>query len=335
MKLPLATPLVTSAPKHTDFLSILLSDEDGYNWLYCHYINFFFEGLLEKGVHSKFSGGFLDLGVHPKNTCCLTRNSVIRFYEVENTLIECLINKLQEEQYIIVRIDQYYVPASWHYNKNHEQHTTMICGYDSQRSCFYIYDFYNEKYQVSEISYSNLMKAFELSKEDITLIKRNDRRYKFSLKRALTLLKDYYEGTDQSGYHFNMEYTIQGSPNYLFSTMEESNYEIIYGYQSTAKIVHDVCYVFPRKVLIHEIYEHKALMVKRLEFIQEKCEIDLKYAIEEYKNIEKMAFILRNKFLKLRLTGQSLYPLQPNALEIERAEEHILPKLIHTLEKSV
>lgn len=333
MQLQLATPLVTSAPKHTDFLSILLSDEDGYNWLYCHYTNIFFEGLLENGIHTKFSGGFLDLGVHPKNTCCLTRHSVVHSSEIGDGLVEFLIKKLEEEQYIIVRLDQFYVPASWDYNKNHEQHTTMIFGYEARKACFYIYDFYNEKFQISEISYNNLIKAYELSKEDITLIKRNDRRYKFSLNRAITLLKDYYEGTDHSGYHFNMEYTIQGTPDYLFSTMEESDYEILYGYQSTSKIVNDVCDIYPRKVMMHEIYEHKALMVKRLEFIQEKCGIDLNWAVKEYQNIEKMALVLRNKFLKYRLSGKSLQSLKADALEIENAEGIILPDLISALER--
>ncbi len=34
---------------------------------------------------------------------------------------------------------------------------------------------------------------------------------------------------------------------------------------------------------MHEIYEHKVLMVKRLEFIQTQFEIDLNFIISEYK----------------------------------------------------
>lgn len=335
MKLPLSKPLVTSAPKHTDFLSILLTDEDGYNWLYCHYTNLFFDALIKDDIHKKFSGGFLDMGVHPKNTCCLVRQSSIRFYEIENILIDFLIQKLEEEQYIISRLDQFYIPASSNYMKNHHLHTTMIFGYNKEESCFYIYDFYNEHFQVSKISYCDIVNAFVESKDDITLIKRNNRRYKFSLKHTLILLKDYYEGTDHTGYHFNMEYTIQGAPNYLFSTMEESNYEIVYGYKSTSKIVKDVCDVFPRKVLIHEIYEHKFLMVKRLELIQMQFGFDLNFFISEYKKIETMALILRNKFLKLQMTKKNLKSLNTDAIEIEKAEECILPLLINILENNI
>lgn len=335
MKLPLAAPLVTSAPKHTDFLSILLTDEDGYNWLYCHYINLFFDALIENSVHKKFSGGFLDMGVYPKNTCCLTRQSSIQFYEIENHILDFLIQKIKEEQYIISRLDQFYIPVSWNYMKNHYLHTTMIFGYDDADECFYIYDFYNEQFQVATISYSDMKKAFTESKENITLIKRNDRRYKFSLKHTLTLLKDYYEGTDHTGYHFNMEFTIQGAPNYLFSTMEESDYEIVYGYKSVVKIVQDVCNVFPRRVLMHEIYEHKVLMVKRLEFIQKQFEIDLKWFISEYKRIEKMTLLLRNKFLKLQMTGKNLNALIEGAIEIEKTEGVVLPRLINTLENNI
>lgn len=334
-KLPLATPIITSSPKHTDLLSIILSDEDGYNWLYSHYVNMFFEALVKDGIHEKFSGGFVDMGVHPKNTCCLTRHDEIRYSEIEDDIVGALIRRIDEEQYIIVRLDQYYIPASEKYRKRNKLHTTMIFGYDEVEKIFYIYDFYYEHFKAATMTYEEMKEAFLNSKQDLTLIKRNDRRYKFSLKHVLTLLKDYYYGTDHTGYHFNMEYTIQASPSYLFSVMEESGYEILYGYKSTTKIVQDVCKVFPRQVLTHEIYGHKKLMVKRLEYIQKNFNADLANEISDYKKIEKKALILRNTFLKLHMLHTELTPLNEIADEIEAMEGNVLPRLIKKIEQIV
>lgn len=334
-KLPLAEPIIASSPKHTDFLTIILSDEDGYNWLYSHYVNMFFEALVKDGTHEKFSGGFVDMGVHPKNTCCLTRHDEIRYSEIEEDIVGTLIRKIDEERYIIVRLDQYYIPASEKYKKRNKMHTTMIFGYDDLEKIFYIYDFYYEHFQIATMTYEEMTEAFLNSKQDLTLIKRNDRKYKFSLKHVLALLKDYYYGTDHTGYHFNMEYTIQTSPCYVFSAMEESEYEILYGYKSTTKIIQDVCEVFPRKVLAHEIYGHKKLMVKRLEYIQKNFNADLSDEISEYKKIEKKALILSNMFLKLHIMHTELTPLNKIAYEIEEMEGNILPRLIKKIERIV
>ena len=45
-----------------------------------------------------------------------------------------------------------------------------------------------------------------------------------------------------------------------------------------------------------------------------------------------MALVLTNKFLKLQMTRKSLEPPNAGAIEIEKAEEIILPQLISTLE---
>ncbi len=233
-----------------------------------------------------------------------------------------------------MRLDQYYIPASEKYKNKHKPHTTMIFGYDDTEKIFYVYDFYYEHFQAATMTYEEMEEAFINSRRDLNLIKRNDRRYKFSLKHVLALLKDYY-GTDHTGYHFNMEYTIQASPSYVFSAMEESKYEILYGYKSTTKIMQDVCNVFPRKVLAHEIYGHKALMVKRLEYIQKNIHADFSDEISEYRAIEKKALILRNEFLRLHMLQAKLAPLNEIAAEIEAMEGNVLPDLIKKIEQIV
>lgn len=78
-----------------------------------------------------------------------------------NGLEQYLIDEINNNRYIEIEIDHYYIPKTSRYNKKHFYHgNAMIIGYDLNKQVFYVNDnFVSGKYSTLEVKISDIINA--------------------------------------------------------------------------------------------------------------------------------------------------------------------------------
>jgi len=77
-------------------------------------------------------------------------------------LIDCIIETLSNDQYVIVGWDRYFVQNSDDYLKNHEYHDALIYGFDSTKKILYFFDrgMNGKDFGTGVIDYESFLNAY-------------------------------------------------------------------------------------------------------------------------------------------------------------------------------
>ncbi len=192
--------------------------------------------------------------------------------------------------------DEFYIPDRISYiRKIHFRHEIMIYGYDSDKSLFNVIG-YNEKlkYTSSCVSFSEFESSFLNS-----IDKTND----------IILMKAKDSKSYNPSYEFDVENVFSKNTSANFRSIGKPNkgicgisvYDQLIRYyqdilQNDSNVICDIKH-------FHLLYEHKKVMVSRLEYLMENNYIDTKNdLINEFRNLEYEALNKRNIIMKYNAT---------------------------------
>ncbi|MEK4250358.1 hypothetical protein [Paenibacillus sp. FSL W7-1287] len=243
---------------------------------------------------------------------------------LNQNIIDLVIRSIDDGNYIDVQLDEFYVPNRENFGKRYFIHTNMIYGYDNSDKTFDILGYAEGNvFRSSRISYYDFERAFYKGEDSqVTLIKpHNHYSYNFNLSLVKQQLSDYMYAIDSFSC-FNINRNVE--PN------------IVHGVE-----VYDYLIVnLPIRPIdlrpLHLIYEHKKMMLLRLEYFRknELISEDLfEFLFAEYKSLEKLSLVSRNLQLKNAISPSSknMDKIINNLKMIKCRELELIPVLINGL----
>ncbi|GAA0137792.1 hypothetical protein YSY43_46330 [Paenibacillus sp. YSY-4.3] len=314
-------------------LSILGNNERTYPWIMSNFIQVCFDKDF-KNSPVPFTFYSYDFSVSPwlKHEK-IFRNTLQDISADIVTLIKACINN---GKYVHLYLDERYVVNRRAYQKFSFIHENFIYGYDDDISAFHILGFdQNGQYVSSVLTYKQLLSAYqgvgdiiaanefhqELHPASIDIFNTIQIfelnlavEYSFNKQLVLSTLKEYLNGDNTSNWFamlrepwdrvYGMECYSYIQKYYELLLKEEAGYDIRY---------------------LHNLWEHKQLMTKRVQYMKEQGHTELgEGEVEEFRNLEQELFGLRNAMIKYSLTNQKtliehIYFKLPEMAQLEQS----------------
>jgi hypothetical protein len=246
-----------------------------------------------------------------------------------SSIIEYIINCLQDKTYICIFLNEFYIPHSFFYKKKDFTHETLVFGYEYEEQCFHTLGFDKiGQFKINKIKSSDFQLAY---------LNRESGRYQ---QRPLPIYK--YQYNNHFSYKFNMENVYNLIDDYINckNTSEKRNLpdrlshkEHVYGVE-----VYDKLKLFYKDKSkntdirpIHLFFEHKKCMVNRIKFIEDNHYINQDYSFyQDFREIVKTTSDMRNILMKYRFNndGKILEKFQNNVDRMAEKEVQILKNLL-------
>ena len=238
-------------------------------------------------------------------------------------------NMLDEGYYVeFSQVDDYYMKGKSWYREKHFGHDGVICGYDENDHTYTI-GAYNSKwnyaiFKVPQKCFEQGM--FSMLKKDmygnITALKVNKDRAELDTELIKNSLKDYLK-SDFETYPLIPEGVAFGSVvhDYIGIYLEHLYYGII-------------PYERKDKRIFRLIWDHKRLMLERIEAVEKKAGVKNDIS-SEYKNIVEESSRMHTLYIKywLKKDNGILLELKDRLEKMREAEKKPLEKLILLIEK--
>jgi hypothetical protein len=327
--LPRTTPVFTSYPRHANLVSMLSEHKSFHHWLFMNHIQF----------HSEYNKEAFYVGFYepiPRVIYPLADTQKIRKDVIEKNGIDVvtfLKNAIDDDYYIYMCVDTFYISEYPLYNKSHFTHDMFVFGYDDSKSCFHIADFLFEgRYYDTEIPYEQLKVAFH-SEYDFTndfngiqLLKaKEDVDYPFDINWIIMMLEDYANGFDTS-----KRFQSLGDP-YVERVYGFGIYEEIIGFMRKTTNHYSVIRA------LHVLSDHKKLMRMRIEYLMEHQYLGDPELLEESRQIEKMAVVIRNSFIRYSVhpIAEKLQQIIEQIRQLQQREKPFIHQLIESLKNNL
>lgn len=266
--------------------------------------------------------------------CPFVQNTILNFTGDVEKFIRTVINAIDNNYYCHLFLDWYYVNDSYH--GDHFAHTSIISGYDRVNSCFTVYDnFDNGRFVKKAIPFDVAANAFFASRtastgnaddnnpsnafsylSDITFIKYNECVYtKIDYNRIVYLLESYLD-----------------CENIIFALDDKSS---VYGLDVYDRIDKEL-EIMPKghQKDLHLIYEHKLLMLMRIEAILDaNSDNEL---IEEYRHFSQEFLILRNLYIKFCIqnsVSKQIYRVQTKLRQLAVRDRELTQRILTALKQ--
>lgn len=210
----------------------------------------------------------------------------------KNSLKEIIIDSINNNYYLFIYIDRYYISSSHYYQREHLYHEAFIYGYDIEKSLIYIGDNLSEgKFEYVSFSFEEVEEGYWATDAE------------FDFFSEVRILKP----NENSNIHIDLGQIVQHVHNYLYSVktydlLQEQEFE--YGLNSIEKLLTDIKESFLLNSELdrrsfHLLYEHKLLFEKRVEYLITKKYIEHnEVLLEGISDLKKWYLILRNTVLK-------------------------------------
>ncbi|CAM3611814.1 hypothetical protein [Marinicrinis lubricantis] len=334
--LPVTNPAIDAYNNIANVLSIIQGDDKAADWIHSHFIQLYHDQSFEDSFTLSFYAPYLI------KTCPWLETQMVHKRIVEkgwDDITRFLIDCIDSGCYVILIVDQFYIPNSVYYQKSHRPHELFVYGYHLGKEEFDISDnFASGKYKRLACSFEDLRIAYnELSPEmELNYNHYNGMMFVLSKKElaepipfhpqlVIRRLEDYLHSIDSSA--SDQALYAHSKPNWSYG---------LRCYSNLIKYVDHVCdrqeYLDIRP--FHVIYLHKKQMVSRIEFMQTKADLwngeELKSRFSE---LEKTSLITRNLAMKYNFSNDpGLKMAITDQLEtIVNAERHIVPQLIEQI----
>lgn len=324
--LPISQPIVIGYQHHAYPLSIIPSHKDHFEWFLCNYTKL---ACIKSDFHSHWGPvNFFYSNDNLMTFCPLLESNTLSKNLLcnSNDIINFIINSIDNDQYIVTYVNEYYIPNRRAFNNFHNSHDIFIFGYDLNQQLFQVAGFTdNREYSITEVKFSSMREAliyfdqstgFTLDRQDelILLNVNHDSSFEFSKELVLVNIKDYLESKNSSlNTICNNEYAYG---------LEVNNY--IYHYIKSINESMDVR-------ILHILWEHKKNMVLLINYLNNNVFINNLHSIyEEYQVIQKNVLILRNCTLKYNRTQNTkiIDSMLSNLEEIMVNEQKLLKSII-------
>lgn len=334
--LPIIIPPLVGYLEDAHPLSIVLAHDFTWPWFYSNYIQLFFQSPEGNNQPLKFYKVELTDGrpwgaLNPWLNYHKVTKDIIDIHSIN--IIEFLINSIDLNNYIIIHLDEFFLPYRTQYNSWHYTHETFINGYNAAEGIFYgvAYTKKHGVYEEFSISFDELKQAY-LNNTNIDsnhrliqlLSMKAWRFYEFDIISVLEQLNEYLFSINSSLKNRTSFNTISGC-FYGFDI-----YTQLKKYYLTWK---DKASVIP----LHILLEHKKLMIKRIKYmIQNEYINECQGIIDEYSIIFNNVAILKNIFIKFLINKNVdlIYNIGSLLDNISIYEKSAIENLIKHIEKS-
>lgn len=332
--LPVVNPIVASNTEHGYLLAGVQANELSKEWIMGNYIS-----QIHYSLRLGADMNFYPLMNHPLCPCIdYMRISCEMIKRKWDSIVEFLIEQIQEQYYVHIYLDWYYIDKSKAYKKMHFLHPTLVYGYNNEKKIFYTADFYvNDKFTFSQISYAAVKRAYiSNNKVDVPFI---NERYFASLDVIL------FRNRSNFVYALDMDILKEAFVNYLESVnlskrMNYHDYEYfktaVFGinaikgvYDSLDNELEQVNYK-----LFTVPSERTNLMVQRLKYLKEHKNIKISEdMISQFGEINELYKRLIYLAVKYNLKGdrKTIMHMQELILEAYSKEEKAFYQLIKAL----
>jgi hypothetical protein len=280
-------PLISTYNYYASITSIFAEEDGIWPWFYSSCIQYCYD---EKHDWFFFENHNL------LDTCeYLERTKISRELASKgwDTVIQLLMDAIDNGNYCYFLINRYYLPGSIDYQKNHGSHEIFVYGYDKEKKIVYYADHLSSgKYIKTTCTFDEMDKAYNLIPTDdwiyICMYKKIPRDYDCVnmdyVKKSLECLLEGKPSIE----------TPTGTP-WWNCTYGISIYDILI---KKLEISHHL-----DKRPYHLLWEHKKCMTLRLEYMIKQGLIRPQTDIlEEYTLLEKDYLTLRNIALKYNLS---------------------------------
>jgi hypothetical protein len=331
--LPLAESFITTYPKDSNALSIVLQHKEAFGWL----LNSFIQLM-------SYDNTYLDYyDFYYRNCPLLDRQRINKSMIAEKTddMIYFLIDAINKEYYIYLPINTKYI--SVYQSKGDWAHDVFVYGYDNDNKIFYIADnFDHGKYGKATCTFEELENAIRfLSKEDFNyqgfrgcielLSYKEEPRARLEPYRIKLSIEDYLESNPIRGWYVNE--LMWDEEETRKRTFGIACYNTIYNH---LEFVENKGYFGPgSNQAFFLMWEHKKTMTMRLKHLMNLRLLKEEDSISQYMKIEEQALIALS--LKLKYTAKperdNLNRIRHYYDTIKAAEEKVLTKLLKQFEE--
>ncbi|WHX47701.1 hypothetical protein QNH46_16320 [Paenibacillus woosongensis] len=333
-------PTVAVYKRYSHFLAIMEKDKEALGWVINHFLQLQTEKPIEEDVHwLSFYTGHNLLARHCNNPFLYIQEIETKLVSSLTDLGQFIINCINNDQFVYINCNSYYIPNSTYYLKHHKRSQILVTGYHLEEGLIYYMDYsLRGHYELLSLPISNFtdaaMQGFvgePNNRAKILVIEREkDVKYQFNIRLAYNLLSDYLHARNTyerfSVFPKPRDHALFGMGIYS----DFSRYIELLGENNT-KVYHTV---LPYQVLM----EHKRCLSLLIQYLTEHSYIEHSdELILAFAKIDEKALILRNTYIKYHLSKD--ISLKKRLLfhldEIKNMELDSIPKLIAILEKRI
>lgn len=339
-KLPIANSPINGYTIHSYPLSIMLNNPESYGWLYSNYIQVvcnpnFSENFFDfKNICSIIEGDQWINWLYPGNPW-INCESIVVYKCYYKKIYETIIWAIKQNDYVVITLDEYYLPDKQNYNVTHNLHEILCYGYDEEKKIIYTLT-YNRRgiFQEVKINFCDIQRAYEsviniCDDEDnrinpIKLLSLNKNFcYRFDVDLVYELFTNYIESKDTIGL---TKQVYSNNSNLIYGI---DTYELLSEYYLSERDNYDIR-------PIHILYEHKKCMKMRLEYMANlfKNEKFINIA-EEYQEIQKACLLAKRLLIKRMYTSKCTDNISILIQSVSQKEQQQLQKLVKVLERYV
>ena len=295
---------ITQHTVHAIPLSIILSDNQHFGWLYQNFVQVCSSIKQDSNIKQRMYYYGMNYAAYGRLLSITQRKE----FDKTSDIVEHIIKFIDDFVYVSVYMDMFFVKEKESAHGRHYSQKVLIFGYDSDKRAFYVKGYnQNALFSTFIIGYEELSQAFEagrVSAEDGAgsfYIETYEftgygKPIEFSLERYKCQLNDYlYSKTETE--------EIQQNENYLkkirFVGMDA--YRDFEAYIETAiEEGYDIPYHD-----FHLFYEHRKLNLDRFIYINQTCGVSI--FLDGYSGLVERCARLRFSYMKNAIKQGSLY----------------------------
>jgi hypothetical protein len=299
------------------YLSIILSNSKHENWFYANFINICYNMNADQKLNFHMLNQF---DCHPSYFVDTYRlhNKIMDINKIN--IINDIINWIDKGYYVKIKVDSKLIPNNYMYNSKQDflLHV-FIYGYNKEKNIFYTHNFdLNRSYSIIEVSFDDIEKAFYSDRtkkiiNNVPYMKKREQAedYFIVLYTLNSNIKDCYD------FSFYLEKIKNSLVQYIKGeNVVSSNSEIIrlndimdynendfhWGLNVYDGIMKKVLFNYN---IYHGLFEHKSIMLKRLDLLRDKNVLKTDEFSTKYREVVDIAKQLRMYCIKVTLKNKT------------------------------
>lgn len=216
-------------------------------------------------------------------------------YTHEN-LAEFIVRNIDLGKYVYAYVDKFYVSDNPFTRQRHYLQETFVYGYDHSQSMFHIMGFNKDRiFSASKVPYSEITKGIREAETDYSqplyfIQAKEGFPDQIDLHEICDLLKDYLDSRNT----YERRPSAAQSDHLVFGI---SVYEMIE--LSLRMVMEDSSFIVSNIATMHILWEHKKMMVWRIEYLAKKQRIPSNTElIREYRALIRSVDFFRFKLMK-------------------------------------
>lgn len=339
--LPVEKPIIASNTEHGYLLSGVQTNSLSEEWMMSNYVH-----QVLHGINMAPDMNFYPITNHAACPCIdylrISRDMVKKKWD---SVLDFLFESIEEQYYVIIHLDWFYLPGSALYQSQNYMHPVLIYGFDKELQQLYVGDFNaNARFSFYQLSFSDVLKSFECSEtgrkmtfvnerylyiNDIILYKnRTSMKYSFNMDIFRKALEDFLDSVNISNVYAQGDYCYFASALFGINSFREAGNMMNMKYREFESIYLNY------KVFTVPL-ERTHLMLKRLAYLKEKKGVLIPDSlVNEFSELYNHYRILLSMVIKCNLlkNNQSMMlKIINNIQSISYEEERLLLLLLKNL----